>query len=210
MTDQLIEPGEYTGILKEVVAGTSGENETPCVAVTFLVEELDLMRTVYIFMTEAAAKYSVRKLEALGFNGDFEDPKCAAAAIKLRMHFEEWDGKEQERWDLAAWGGGAAINSSDRKTVKAMNALWKKHDGVAESTEKEVDKDEDRQEEELSPRERAWDSFQTYKASQEAKSDRNAATQEWAAIMKEVHKDKEPADYTDADWIAVAEYCEPF
>jgi len=210
MDGRLVEPGEYTGIIKNVVAGTSGEKETPCVAVEFLVEELDINRTVYIYMTEATAKYSVRKLEALGFNGDFENPECAAVAIKLRMRFEEYDGEERERWDLASWGGGAGLAEGGKKTVKAMNALWKKHDGQAQTKEKEkeVDKDDDR--EEPAPRERAWDSFLTYSASPAAKNDRKLATEEWAAVMKEVHGDKEPASYTDADWVKIAEHCELF
>lgn len=201
----LIEPGEYTGIIKSVTAGTSGEKDTPCIAVEFLVEELDIYRTVYIYMTEATAKYSVRKLEALGFNGDFENPECAAVAIKLRMYIEQYEGNEKERWDLASWGGGG-LKESSKQTVKSMNALWKKHDGQV--SEKDVDNDDDK--EEPTPRERAWDSFLTYMATDKAKDDRQQATKEWAEIMKKVNGDKEPADYKDADWIAVAEYCEPF
>jgi hypothetical protein len=133
MDRELTEPGKYTGTFVAVEVGKSPNTGTPCVATTWHIEEEDIDRTVYTYINKNTKKTSFKKLEAMGFNGDFKAPAISVEQIELRCVHSQYvdketgEEKENEKWDLASWGG-AAVEDADAKTIANLNAMWKKRD----------------------------------------------------------------------------------
>jgi len=93
-------------------------------------------RELRLFLTDGAWPYTEKKLRALGFNGDFDEPRFAGEAInaicKHRAGKDENAGKTFEDWDLAEWGESREAQPPDRETVRLLERKWK----TAEATDK--------------------------------------------------------------------------
>jgi len=234
----MIEPGVYTGVFREVEVGKSPNTGTPCVATVWYIEEEDIERTVYTYINKNTMKTSFKKLDSIGFNGDFNDPAVEVEKVDLRCTHSEYDGKEREKWDFAAWGG-VSVEKTDTKTIRELNAMWKKEVGSSPKPkakaaqapakkaksasepepEQEAEAEETSEEKDYSgmtPREIAWESFLEHKASEEAieglENGKSAkAAMEWAVILSDAIPDKEEEEFDDEDWENIKIYCEtPF
>lgn len=81
---------------------------------------------IYLTLDGAAMPYSEQKLEALGFNGDFERPVFESAnGVNLTCRHETYEGKSREKWELADWGGGREPEPAGADVIRKLNALWK-------------------------------------------------------------------------------------
>lgn len=109
-------PGSYEGTF-ERASLTETRNGTPCLETYWRVENAVIYAPVYL--SDAAFETSKKKLEAAGFNGDFENPEFAGEA-RLTMRVEEYNGEEREKWDLA-WGGNEPAGKS---VVARVKQLW--------------------------------------------------------------------------------------
>ncbi len=216
----MIEPGIYAGTLVSMEFGKASTG-TPCIVTQWMIEGEDVTRSVYTYMSKNALPMSIQKLESIEFNGDFENPACGIEIVELRCTHEEYDEKDVERWDFARWGG-VNIDAADKRTVKEMNAIWKKKAGAppkkekspktgppAPAPKKEKPKDG-------ASRGDAWDAYLEHKATPEAlealeKGTNATSAMEWQTILAEVHPDKDEMDFDEIDWKQVVDYCKtPF
>jgi len=223
----MIEPGTYTGLFRGIEVGKSPNTGTPCVATTWMIEEEDTERTVYTYINKNTMKTSFKKLDTIGFNGDFENPVVEIEQTQLRCIHSEYDGKEREKWDFASWGG-AGVESADKKSIRDLNAQWKREMGAPDKKAKpkakpkpeaappepepETEKDEPKKKG-ATARELAWESYLEHKATEDAiaglEDGKSAkATLEWSTILAEAIPSKEEEDFGDEDWENVKLYCE--
>lgn len=81
--------------------------------------------TLYLSMAAGAKSYTVKKLKALGFKGDFRNPEFSVDKFEVICKHEEYpkeSGKIKERWELANWGGSEPAADSE---LEKMNAEWR-------------------------------------------------------------------------------------
>ncbi len=82
--------------------------------------------TVFLSLHENAWKYSTKKLESLGFNGDFRNPvfgtDASTEGVGLRATEETYNNKLRTRWDLANWGGNEPAGDD---VLARLNAKYK-------------------------------------------------------------------------------------
>lgn len=140
----MIDEGTYTAHLIGVTFGKSKNTGTPCLASEWHIEEEDANRTVYTYLSKLSKKNSYKKLKAVGFNGDFENPEFEVTTTELNCvhsEYEDYNGdtQENEKWDFASWGS-PSVEEADRKTIKKMNAEWKKEVGGGTARAKKAPK----------------------------------------------------------------------
>ncbi len=233
----MIEPGVYTGVFRKMEFGKSSKKGTPTMATTFYIEEAELERTVYTYITKNTMKTAFAKLDSIGFNRNFKEPDAVGESVQLRCAHEPYEGDNKERWEFASWGG-ANIDAPEQKTIRNFNAEWKKEMGtgknkkkaappvvteIPEPLEEEAPEEETPAIEEIdepeeadagiTAREIAWESFLENKASEAAveniESGKSAkAAMEWEALLSKAIPDKEQEDFTAEDWENVKLYCE--
>lgn len=128
-------PGNYWGTIKTAVMSASKQKGTPCLAVVFDVDReagadgwvampTAYERTVYLYTSDAAWPHTSPKLESLGFNGDFGNPKFTADGAVLQCTMETYNGKQVERWELYH-ETSREIPQTDDATIRDMNRRWK-------------------------------------------------------------------------------------
>lgn len=92
-------------------------------------------RTIRMFLSEKAAPHTIKKLRTLGFEGvSFAElnPETdghfslVGQEVVVRCKHEEYQGKQQERWDFPG-DGGAGIKPLDDKGMRKLDALFGKH-----------------------------------------------------------------------------------
>jgi len=134
----LIEEGSYWGQLLTAVCGKEGEKETPVMRITFEIthrasgdgwEEIDpFTRDVKVWLSDAAWEMAERRLDAIGFNGDFVNPQfdqvLSAEGTELVCTHSQGRDRAFEDWSLAAWEGSQA-KPLDKNTLRLLNARWK-------------------------------------------------------------------------------------
>lgn len=78
-------------------------------------------RSLWMYLTDAARPHTDKKLVALGFNGDFENPSFAETQTNLTCSHEVYQGTPKERWEMADWGGvqGEPIDAAGALRLKA-------------------------------------------------------------------------------------------
>lgn len=89
-------------------------------------------RTVYLYVSEKAFQYTVDKLDALGWNGDFANPALqgeAANGIWAECRSETYEGKLREKWSLP--GGGIEHTAPTNDIIRKLNAMYKARKGSA-------------------------------------------------------------------------------
>jgi hypothetical protein len=93
----------YENFTGNLLSGAISEstNGTPCWAIIFEVPEIG-RRTVRLWITEKSKPFTIDKLTYLGWNYDIENPTFAnTQGIPLSRKYEEYNGKQQEKWDIA-------------------------------------------------------------------------------------------------------------
>lgn len=139
-----MDPGKYHGTLKSGVVTVSQAKKTPQFALVFDVTHWwdgaawqalnpSVERTMYLAMSDGAWEYSERKLKTLGFDENFEspgfDPEVMNQGVELLCAHENYEGKIQERWELANWGGSANLEPAPSDVVRMIAAKWKARNG---------------------------------------------------------------------------------
>lgn len=135
----MYQEGQYSVTIE---GGTTTENNNgnPLVAVKFTPNYMldgnstwqhcpSSERTLRLYLTDSAMKYTERKLEALGFNGRFgPDMAFTDEAVVLICTHEVRDGKTYENWELPQTGG-REYKQAEQKTIMELNAKWKAKHG---------------------------------------------------------------------------------
>ncbi|KKM60825.1 hypothetical protein LCGC14_1537890 [marine sediment metagenome] len=80
-------------------------------------------RSLWMSFTDAARPYTDKKLMALGFNGDFENPQFTETRPNLVCRHETYNGTVRDKWELADWDDGAG-ETIDTATALRMKADW--------------------------------------------------------------------------------------
>lgn len=87
----------------------------------------EVERRVFLSLHENSMPFTQAKLEALGFNGDFADPKFSDAVhnkgVELVCEHSTHNGKATERWGLANWRPEIKPATADK--LRHFNAKWK-------------------------------------------------------------------------------------
>jgi len=131
-TATLMEPGRYTArIVGAVLAQDDGKSPAVVVQTEVIADKsgpiTPVQRRIYLYLSEAAKPYTLEKLEALDFNGDFESPSFGTAAVEdgttVICKHDEYNGETKEKWDFAPKGG--LPSKADNSVIKMMNAEWK-------------------------------------------------------------------------------------
>jgi hypothetical protein len=107
------------------------------------------MRHVYSSLSEAAWPSTEQKLQALGFNGDFQNPdfsdKTKNEGVELTCTHQEYQGKTSDKWEFSNWGT-TEVKRASVDIVRQMNAKWKAKVGAkpaAKAPQADGPRDED-------------------------------------------------------------------
>ena len=135
------EPGNYFGQLKKWGL-CEEQGKAPFVWLDFAISHFgrggewevcaDGVRTVFLYVSDAAWPYTEEKLTRLGFNGnfgagmDFSDA-AKSDGVQLICKHELYQNKPREKWDLFREGGGMEHTEATPDTVRRLNAKWKLH-----------------------------------------------------------------------------------
>jgi hypothetical protein len=124
----MIAQGFYFGKLTAWAVGATGDKETPCLQLTFLLED-GQSRDVYLYLSDAALPYTFDKLERLGFNGSFEKPDFSNPEAELQCKHEAWtdpknqETKTREKWDIAP--GKPVVAPMDGGKMRQLSAQYR-------------------------------------------------------------------------------------
>lgn len=137
----VLEKGTYWGGLTDAYPSESQEKKTPCLCLVWEITHKRVndqweavtdkpKRTISLWLSDAAWEYTVDKLAALGFNGNFENPKLRediySKGFGLVCAHQVYDGKTQEKWDLDLPYGGGAKAVLPKDQIAVLNARWKR------------------------------------------------------------------------------------
>ena len=96
----------------------------------------DYERTIYVYLNDKTVKYTIEKLERLGFDGssfrqlDPSDPNACSFVgklLELDCRHEEYNGEMSEKWDLAYAGSGELnLTPLEPTEVRKLDALFGK------------------------------------------------------------------------------------
>lgn len=132
-------PGTYYAEKVSVAVGET-EKGTPYVAVEFKPKHYAVNgswedvpdpepRTMFFYMSDKAAEFSIEKLRTIGFNGNFTEPDVTGDAnggFNVDCKMEVYNGKERDKWELAGFGGGGLTHKApEPDKVRHLNNLWR-------------------------------------------------------------------------------------
>ncbi len=123
--------GRFHGILKGANGEQIGEKSTPCLVLDFEVTHQlvrgewspltqVLKKKVKLFLTDATLPFTEKKLERLGFNGDYGNPQFDERRTEDGIDLQATDDGKYENWDLAS----SKQDMSD-KAIDFFNAKWR-------------------------------------------------------------------------------------
>lgn len=126
--------GTYCGTFVKGVV-TESSKGTPSLAMTFSITHIaeggdwveladPLERTVFLYMSDNAWKYSKEKLEKLGFNGDFDNPQIKNEMVNLELKYENYNGADKARWEIAGGGGSFEATEAAPDVKMRLKTLW--------------------------------------------------------------------------------------
>jgi len=137
----MMKPGTYSGMLVACAMDTlENKKRTELLRVTFRITHESansawvqlpkaVERSVRMFMSDGAWPYTQRKLEALGFNGDFMHPdfsdEAKSKGIVLACEHQQSGGKTYENWELADWGGNREPTPPPDESLMRLSAKYK-------------------------------------------------------------------------------------
>lgn len=119
--DQLWEEGEYEAQPVSLCYKESAAKGTPYMEVSFNVDKQ--IKTVNLWLTEAAQSSTLNKLKALGFNGDFYESPAVDTTLKVTItcKHEEYNGKWKESWSY--WGSRSS--PIDKAKAAQLSAMYR-------------------------------------------------------------------------------------
>lgn len=138
--------GDYDARITAQRFGTT-ETDKPFFAITFQpMAKIDMetgdridcggpVRTMRLFLSEAAAPHSIKKLRSLGWGGSSfaeinpeseEHHSFVEQTVVVRCKHEEYKGQPQEKWDFPH-EGGLDIKPLDDKGMRKLDALLGRH-----------------------------------------------------------------------------------
>lgn len=129
----MIPTGTYVADIIDAVT-TVTKNNTPCIEIHISVNEptpkreidhaLPVMRTLYIYLSEAAKQTSREKLQSLGFNGNFDAPEFTASELLVKCIHETnpATGMPREKWELGSWKSPS--QRAGDAIVRSLNSWW--------------------------------------------------------------------------------------
>lgn len=139
--------GTYLGLLTECGSDSlNNDNKTPFFYLAFGIEErlneagqtekLDqpIVRDVRFWLTDKAFDGTCKKLQSLGFNGDFANPTMNPAMmiepVKLDCRHVENGGKTYEEWSIMGMNGDRERKPVTSDAVRRFNAKYKQIAGA--------------------------------------------------------------------------------
>lgn len=146
----LLSEGTYHGVVKDAVLATAKSGSEMVVITWTIGHRWDGQQWVPIdpvdrvtrwSLADGAYPYSEEKMNSLGFQGDFEGLLNGGAVfsesaymegIALKCEHEEYQGKPQERWELANWGGGN-VQKAGADAARRLSARWKQAHGATQA-----------------------------------------------------------------------------
>lgn len=207
--------------LKSAAFTTSKQKQTPCLALQFNVpipDEGDIERTVYLYVSDSAIQYTDEKLERLGFNGNFEAPEFSNAGdVELSRKFEVYEGKDQERWDIARGGGGGFEHPAGPADVaRRLSQRWRAMHGTkpasapakpaAPAPKKAPPPPAKKPESTVTTKDEAWEEYLRLSPG----VDENVVNERFYASIEKVAKGRDEVALVAKDWQAVVGDCVPF
>lgn len=93
-------------------------------------------RDVYLSTTEKAWPYTEKKLEALGFDGNFNAPKFANPQATIIARTETHDGKARLKWDIWTEREKPEYKPVTTDEQRKLMARWKQSHPQAASAPK--------------------------------------------------------------------------
>ena len=195
----LHETGTFTGDLVEI-GFSEADSGTPYVFTKWALET-GAERTVNTYLSDASWEMGIKKLESIGFNGDFKNPDCDVTQTDLICTHEYYEAKDKdvERWEFANWGGGQNHKEASSDLIRKMNAKWKKSAPKSSTTSKDTQ----------TPRERACEAFVNHKDRSEM--EQSELVEMWEAMLESVITDKDEKKFSASDWKAIEDYAKlPF
>lgn len=144
-----VPPGTYLGDVTQMYLSQTPTTNNPFLAVEFGVGHVAQngqwvpiqpeTRTVRFFLTDKAVDFSLNKLRALGFNGDFANPKCSITeGVTLVCEAQAGTGanagKTYESWSVYSEHQEAERIPVPADAVRQMNARWKSKFGAPAPT----------------------------------------------------------------------------
>lgn len=131
----LVEPGPYWGKIASAAA-TESSKGTPCISVVFNVTHeaqggqwvevaAPFKRTVDLYLNDNSWPYTKKKLEHLGFDGNFAQPGFTKGdGVSLTCSHEVYEGRGRERWELSDFSS-KEIKPLDQNAIHLYAAKWK-------------------------------------------------------------------------------------
>lgn len=211
----MFESGTYRGYLKDTVTSEARSGSLQ-VVLTFSVRNVwngtawdpvpEQERSLYLSLTDNAWEFTEAKLNALGFNGDFEAPEFSPAVrtdgIDLTCAREPYNGKTVERWELARWRKDIEPAATDK--LHRLNARWKAttthRPGPPSSTPTSAPPPVSPPTSESGSRETAW---QALVDAENGKKTQEERTDLWRKLIAERGKPED--QFTPEDWRIVAD-----
>lgn len=129
------EKGQYHGKLIKASFVNWGGNNTPCIQFEFQIgffwqdevwKPIDIItRHIRLFTTEKAWDYTEKKLEAMGFNGDFSNVRVNQELYSDGTPLKLTIKNDFDNWDFDGFGGSVAAEPAGKESVLEMSAKWK-------------------------------------------------------------------------------------
>ena len=190
----MIEPGKYKGTLQSIEFGVN-KNATPTMTTEWLLD-CGETRTVYSYFSPKATDNSMKKMKALGFNGDFSNPALSVQETELQCIHKPGDNGPREEWEFTNWGG-VQMDAAPPATIAQLNALWKRSNQAGAPPPVSAPKAKD-------PRTLCWDAFVT------TCGDVKAASKDWDRFIS-TNTTKPEAEITAQEWAQLTKLAEvPF
>ncbi len=136
MPETMQPEGNYWATVKYATTSFSRNNK-PQMVVTFditdrEVEDGDPIHLVephngrvYISLSDAAMEFAEKKLGALEFNGDFNEPDFGVKSLWLECTHDNFTGSLKEKWDIPGTNSGGEIKKADEGTIMQLGAKWR-------------------------------------------------------------------------------------
>lgn len=153
-------PGKYKGAVIDQALGKNHKN-TPQFVLRVQIKarlvdgneeivKVQQDRSIYMYLSEGAAPYTIEKLQGIGFEGrsirqldlNHEDAHDFRGQIidLICNHEEDQNGESREKWELQ-WGSGAIeITPLDAAEARKLDALFAKSLGGAKAPPKKTQK----------------------------------------------------------------------
>lgn len=134
----LTEEGTYFGNLVEAKSVTIGDKKTSALSITFEIThqadgdqwaDIDpFMREVLVWLSDKAWDFSQRRLAAMQFNGNFQDPQfdpvMTEKGTQLICSHGKYQGRDQENWVLACWNEKRERGEPSVDEMRKLAARW--------------------------------------------------------------------------------------